>query len=231
MAGSSGTYLFAPSMGEFVLYAFNLCGIRSTALAQEHMESARMASNLMLSTWSAKTPNLWKVDLVTVPLVQGQTTYPYDPSVVVILDAYISTDNGDGTTTDRIILPISRSEYATYPEKARQGFSTVYWADRLLNPNITLWPVPDGNQTSLKYYCVRQVEDAVLANGTGMDLPTYFFEAFALGLAYRLSMIWAPEKTANIKPLSDEAYDTAHDQNVETSAFYVSPQLSGYWRP
>ena len=227
---TSNSYNFAPSMGEFVLYAFNLCGIRPTELLQEHMQSARMAANMLAGRWSADGLNLWKVEQVTVPLVAGQGVYSYDPAVVVVLDAYISTDNGDGTFTDRLILPIGRSEYAAYPNKDQVGFPTVFWADRLLSPNITMWPVPDGTQDYLKYYCVRQIEDATLQNATGMDLPSYFYEAFAFGLALRLAMIWATDKVAMLKVAADEAYQIAAEQNVETNSLYIAPQVSGYWR-
>ena len=72
---TSGTYSFDPSLGELVLYAYNLIGIRNTSLTQEHMEAARMASNMVLAGWSNKGVNLWTVDLQTVPLVAGQATY------------------------------------------------------------------------------------------------------------------------------------------------------------
>lgn len=226
----TGTTLFNPNFGECVLQAFNLCGIRPTEITQEHMQSARMAANLMQGTWSANGVNLWQVELVSVPLVQGTSVYTYDPSVIVVLDAYISIANGDGTYTDRIILPISRSEYATYPNKSQQGFPTVYWADRLLSPNITLWPVPDGNEVYLRYYAVQQIDDAALNNGQTVDMPIYFLEAFVLGMAVRLALMWAPEKVQMLTPLADTAYATACEQNVETSNLYVSPTVSGYWR-
>src|SRR5581483_2871059 len=129
---TTGTYSFNPSLGEIGLYAFNRCGVRNTALVQEHMESLRMAANLVCMDFSNKGVNLWQVELVTQPLTAGVATYAVDPSIVVILDAYITVANGDGTTTDRIILPVSRSEYASYPNKAQQGYPTTYWMDRLL---------------------------------------------------------------------------------------------------
>jgi hypothetical protein len=227
---TSGTYNFNPSMGEAVLYAFNLCGIRNTEVLQEHMESARMAANMIAARWSAQGVNLWKVELITTPLVQGQATYSYDPSVITMLDTYISVTNGDGTYTDRLILPVSRTEYASYPEKSQQGFPTTYWADRLLNPTVTLWPVPDGNETYLKYYAVQQIQDANFTSGQTLDLPYYFLEAFAYAMAQRLATIWAPEKAAGLKTLADESYMIAATQNVETAAFYVSPVISGYFR-
>jgi hypothetical protein len=227
---TSGTYAFNPSLGELTLYSFNLCGIRNTALLQEHMEAARMSSNLMLARWSNQGVNLWAVDLVTVPLVAGQSTYSVDANTVMILDAYLGITNS-GPEIDRIIMPISRTEYASYPNKSQQGFTTVYWFDRLLSPTITLWPVPDGNSAQvLKYYRVRQIQDSNFTSGQNVEIPYLWLEAFAYGLAARLAVIFAPDKVQILKPMADESYQIAADQNVEYAQQYISPQISGYFR-
>jgi hypothetical protein len=127
-------------------------------------------------------------------------------------------------------LPISRTEYASYANKEQQGFPTAYWQDRLLNGNVTLWPVPDGTQTALSYYQVGQIDDAAFTNGMQVSLPVYFYEAFAYALAQRLALIWAPEKVQLIKPLADEAYLIAVEQNVENAPTYITPMISGYYR-
>jgi len=228
---TSGTYAFNPSLGEMTLYAYNLIGVRNAAVLQEHMEAARMATNMMLSRWSNQGVNLWAVDLVTVPLVQGQATYSVDANTVVMLDAYMVIDNGQSQPIDRIILPVSRTEYASYPNKKQQGFTTTFWFDRLLSPTVNLWPVPDGNSAQfLKYYRVRQLQDANLQNGEQVEIPYLWLEAFAYGLAQRLAIIWSPDKVAIMKPMADEAYQIAADQNVETAQQYISPQISGYFR-
>jgi hypothetical protein len=228
---TSGTYAFNPSLGELVLYAFNVAQLRNTALAQPHFASARTATNLMLASWANKGVNLWKVDLVTVPLVAGTTTYSVDPSTVVLLDAYVTLVSG-GTSIDRPVLPISRTEYSTYPSKLQQGAPAVYWFDRLLSPSVTLWPVPDGTSaTSLSYYRLRQVQDADTANGQTVDVPYLWLEAFADGLAYRLAKIWNPAIAPALKAVADESYLTAADQNVEVASTYISPQVGGYFRP
>jgi hypothetical protein len=228
---TSGTYTFNPSLGELTLYAYNLVGIRNTALLQEHLEAARMAANLMLARWSNQGVNLWAVDLITTPLVSGTATYPVDANTVMILDAYMATTSGT-QEIDRIILPVSRTEYASYPNKEQEGFPTVYWFDRLLSPTITLWPVPNtttGPQ-ELKYYRVRRLQDANLSGAQEVEIPYLWMEAFAYGLAASLAMVWAPEKVALMKPFADEAYDIAASQNVEQAQQYISPQLAGYFR-
>lgn len=226
---TSGTYTYNPGLGELTLYAFNLCGVRNTEVLQEHMFTARTAANLMLANWANQGVNLWAVDLVTVPLVKGQTTYTVDSNTVMILDAYVTTTNGT-LSTDRVILPISRTEYSSYPNKEQQGFPTTYWFDRLINPTVTIWPVPDGTQTTLKYYRVRQVQDSNLQNAQTVEIPYLWMDAFAFGLAARLAQIWKPELVMALKPQAMEAYQIAASQNVEYAQQYISPQIQGYFR-
>jgi len=224
---TSGTYAFNPALGEIVLYAYQNIGVRPAAVLQEHMESARMATNMMLSRWSNQGVNLWAVDLVTVPLVEGQTTYAVDGNTIMVLDAYTTTSSG----IDRVIMPISRTEYASYPNKTQQGFPTSYWFDRLVSPTLTLWPVPDGSSaTILKYYRVRQVQDANLQNGENVEIPYRWLEAFADGLAYRLARIWQPQMAVALKGQADESYQIAAEQDVEVVNTYISPMIGGYFR-
>lgn len=228
---TSDTYAFNPSLGELTLYAYNLIGVRNTAVLQEHMEAARMATNLMLARWSNQGVNLWAVDLQTVPLIQGTATYSVPSNTVMILDAYMEIDNGSGQPIDRIIMPVSRTEYASYPNKEQQGFTTTYWFDRLLSPTITLWPVPDGSSAQyLKYYRVRRLQDSNLQNGEQVEIPYLWMEAFAYGLAFRLAQVWSPDKMVSLKPMADESYQIAADQNTEYAQQYISPQISGYFR-
>lgn len=223
---TSGTFDFNPSLGELVMYSYMNIGIRPTAIMHEHMDSARMATNMMLSRWSNQGVNLWAVELVEEPLAEGVSTYDVDPSTVMILDAYVVTDG-----IDRVIMPISRSQYAAYPNKATVGFPTVYWFDRTVAPEITLWPVPDGSTvTMLKYYRVRRIEDAGLANGQQVEVPYLWLEAFSDGLTYRLARIWKPELAVALKAQADESYTIAANQNVEDVQMFISPSVSGYWR-
>ncbi len=228
---TSGTYNFDPSLGELTLFAFNLCGIRPASLLIEHMQSARMAANLLGARWSgAPGVNLWTVDLQTIPLIQGVATYSLPGDTINMLDTYI-VQNDSGSEIDRLILPVSRTEYASYPNKAQQGFPTTYWCDRLISPSVTLWPTPDGTVDALKYYRSVQIQDAGFTSGQTVNIPIYFLEAYAFGLAQRLAMVWAPDKYAMLKAEAAESYAIALNQNVETEAVYISPQIGGYFRP
>lgn len=228
----SGTTSFDPSIGALMSYAFSLCGIRRTALVQEHLVDAQMAANLMLASWNNSTPNLWRVSEVTQTLVQGVPTYDVDPSVVTTLDAFIRTFDQQGNPQDdRIIWPISRTEYASIPNKTWQAPPTVFWFDKLLNPTITLWQVPDGQSVyELHYYVVNQIEDAALANGQTADLPNWWLDAFAWGLAARLAVSYAADRAVALDAKAKEALQIARDQNVEANdTLYFAPQISGYY--
>lgn len=228
---TSGTYTFNPSLGEIVLNAYARCGVRRTALMQEHMQDARFETNLMLSSWANQGVNLWEVDLVTVPLVQGQTTYAVDAKTVMILDAYIQYNGGTASQFDRVIMPISRTEYAQTPNKNLQSPPTVFWFDRLINPTVTIWPVPDQTATySLKYYRVTQIQDAELTDAQNVDIPYRWLDALCSGLAARVAAIYAPDRLQMLEAKADQAYTIAATQDTENVALYIMPGLSGYFR-
>lgn len=226
----SGTTAFNPGYGALMAYAYSLCGIRRTALMQEHLVDAQMASNLMLAGWNNVTPNLWKVSEVVQTLVEGTATYDVAPSTVMVLDAFIRITGQDGNPIDRIIWPISRTEYASIPNKDQQAPPTVYWFDRLLSPTITLWQVPDGQGPyELHYYVVTQIDDAALANGQTADLPVWWLDAFAFGLAHRLAISYAPDKVALLDGMATKALGLAQSQNVENVPMMLAPTLYNYY--
>jgi hypothetical protein len=226
---TSGTTAYNPSLGEVILYAFNICDVRPTAITQEHMQSARTACNLMFANWANQGVNLWEVQLVTQTLTTGVSTYNVDPSTIMILDAYVE-DSSSGQPIDRLIFPISRSEWASYPNKTQQGQVTVYWFDRLINPTITLWPVPPNSTNTLKYYVVKQIQDANFTGGQTVDVPYRWLDAVANGLAYRLARIWNKAISPQLKIEADESYKIAADQDTEYVSYYISPMISGYYR-
>lgn len=226
---TSNTTAFNPSLGEITLYAFNLCDVRPTAITQEHMQSARMACNFMFANWANQGVNLWEVSLVTQALTAGTSTYNVDPSTIMVLDAYIE-DSSSGQPIDRLIFPISRSEWASYPNKTQQGQVTVFWFDRLINPTITLWAVPDNSNLVLKYYVVKQIQDANFTSGQTLDVPYRWLDAVANGLAYRLARIWNKPISPQLKIEADESYKIAADQDTEYVSYYISPMISGYYR-
>lgn len=224
---SSGTFAFAPSNAELLLQAFARAGVRRPAVTSEHMLNARMELNLLFSEWANKQVNLFDVVLTTQALTPGTASYSVAASTVMILDAYISPSGS--TTTDRIILPISRSEYASYPDKVTNGTPSVYWFNRLVSPTITLWQPPEAADT-LKYYRVTQIEDANTASGETPGVPYRWYDALVAGLAHRLARIYGPTLEAAREKDAMAAWSLAAVQDVEDVPMSVQLGFSSYYR-
>lgn len=227
---TSGTYNFLPSTGELFLAAYRRIQIHRSEIVNEHIADAKNETNLLQVQWANLGPLLWTVDLQTVSLVQGTATYSVPSSTVMMLDVYISMPNGDGSTSDRIIWPFSRTEYASTPDKAQQGAPTSFWFDRLISPTFTLWPVPDGSEPTLSYYRFSQIQDAVATNATNPQLPYLALDAYVAGLAHRLARIYKPEIEAQREADATKALNTFLTQFTENVPLYIGPATSTYWR-
>jgi hypothetical protein len=188
------------------------------------MRELHRAANLTLVEFSNRQPNLWEVGLTSTSLVVGTGTYTLNANVVMILDAYIS----DGTT-DQIITPISRTEYAAYPNKTQAGSPVVYWFNRQATPTITLWPVPDDATETLNFYSVRQTQDANLASGENVEVPYRWLDAFVASLAWRLAEIYRPDVEQNMLTKAERAWRYAAEQDTENTPLYIYPQLGKYF--
>lgn len=227
---SSGTYNFSPTVGSLVLDAYDRIQLRPTALLPEHMHRAGIECNLLLSEWANRGVNLWKSELQSIPLTQGVTVYTLPARTVSILVAYVSTNIG-GTTNDRLLNAISTYEYGAIPQKEIQAPPTVYWYNRQIIPQLTIWPVPDdGGPYTLKLQTMVQVQDANLPSGETPDIPYRWYDAFVAGLAHRFARIYQPQLEAVRKIDYQEAWQFAASEDTEDVPLYIYPALGQYWR-
>lgn len=228
---SSGTYNFNLSMAEAGLDAFERCGKRGPEIrTAEHMSSLARSANLVMVEFENVGVNLWEIDLQTIPLVQGQATYTPDPTTILMLDTYITTTQ-DGQSNDRIIFPISRTDYASFTNKDLQGTTTVFWFDRTIQPTIKLWEVPDADDTyTLKFYRMRQTQDANILLNQTPDLPRRYLNAFVAKLAEFLAEKWAPDRLQTLAQRADVAWKRAFVADRENVDVMITPDVSGYYR-
>lgn len=228
---SSGTYSWSPSAGDLTLQAFRRCGVKRVEITAEHLMDAATEANLCQVEFSNKQPNWWTAETYSVTLTASQATETLPDRTIAILAAYISTTDDDGNTTDTIISPLSTTEYHAISDKLTEGVPSSYWYDRQITPELTLWPVPDDADTyTLKLRILAQPEDVVLKNGTTLDMPYRWLDAFTACLAYRLAIIYAPERAVALKAVADQAWATAAKEDQENVPMVVAPDLSGYWR-
>lgn len=228
---SSGTYDFSVSNGEVVLAAYERLKIFAPSISAKHMRSARNELNFLLAEAANKQVNLWKVDLVSVPLLNGVHTYAVQPRTVMILDAWITINANTAVPNDIYITPVSRTEYASFNSKDTPGRPTCYWFDRLISPEVTLWPVPNQAGFTLNYYRCTQMQDANLAGGETPDLPYLWLDWFVAGMAHRLARIYSDMPTEQARKAdAQEAWNVAATQNTENVSVSLQPSITTYYR-
>lgn len=226
---TSGNYNFSPSGGEFILNAFDRIQIRPSEIEQTQMQRAIMELNFALTRFNQMPgQNLWTIDLQSIPLVQGSATYSIAAETRMILSAWIRYNSSP--QLDRYLLPISRDDYAGISTKTAQGFPSQYWFNRTISPEVTFYLVPDGNLSyDFFYYRARQIQDAEIANGQNLELPTRFYDAITADLAHRLARIYRPELEQLRKMDRDEAWNIAATEDTEWTPMYITPLVGGYW--
>lgn len=212
---TSGTYSFGTSEQiDIITEAFERVGRNPSTLAANDIDSARRSINYLFSDWANSGPNLWEVDLVTLPLTEDTQSYTLDVQTVYLLQVYTRTVS-DGVNTDLLIQPISRAEYAALPNKAqRAARPTQFYFERTSTPSLYVWPVPDSGDVTLKYYRMKIQQDAGDFTNS-LDAPNRWMEAIASGLAAKLAVKFAPDRLEWLERLATKAYDLAAAEDRE----------------
>ena len=187
------------------------------------LRTARRSMNLMTIEWQNRGINLWTIDEGTVSLVSGTGQYTRPADTVDLLEQVIRTGSGS-TQQDLTINRISVTTYASIPNKTTTGRPIQFWIERLVDaPRINVWPVPDSNDYTFKYWRMRRIEDA----GSGVqtaDMPFRFLPCLVAGLAYHIAMK-VPELSQRVPMLKaayEEEFDrAASEDRVKTNARFV----------
>jgi len=187
------------------------------------LRTARRSMNLMTIEWQNRGINLWTIDEGTVSLVSGTAQYTLPTDTVDLLEQVIRTGSGS-TQQDLTINRISVSTYASIPNKTTTGRPIQFWIERLVDaPRINVWPVPDSNDYTFKYWRMRRIEDAGAGVQTA-DMPFRFLPCLVAGLAYHIAMK-VPELADRIpmlKAMYEEEFDrAASEDRVKTNARFV----------
>lgn len=238
---TSGTYTWTLTGSSAVVEAYERCGKLPSELTRHHWVSARRSVNLMLIDWVNRDgAPLWEVQGPTsIALVPETATYTLQPNTVSILDCYYTTVNGlgQGVDQDRIMIPMSRDEYAEFPNKLAPGIPTLYWHSKVQPPTITFYQNPQfgAPQYVVKYYWVAWLQDANLTGAETVDVARLGYEALCADLALWLSRKPTlvgkldPDLRQEIKTHAAEAWANFASQNREDVPIYLRPKLEGYY--
>lgn len=143
----------------------------------------------------------------------------------------IQAQTPNSSPTDRILYPISETDYAAIPNKFVQGAPTSFYYDRKSPiPKITLWQLPSSTGIYvLQYYRTRQLQDGIIQGLGTPDIPYRFFEAMCADLAARLAQKFAPDQFLALKALAKVEWDEAAVSDTERVPLYIAPSMEDYW--
>lgn len=238
---SSGTYNFSLSNTSILFEAFDRIGIRPHQVERHHIISARNSLNLELIDWEDAGFNAWKLDSGTIPLVVNQGVYTLPANLVTLTELWYSgvNQNGAGVNIDRILIPITRTQYAAITNKLQQGIPTQFWFQMLDIPQITIWEVPFTGAPSyvLNWYGLQQMQDAGFGGGETPDVPRRATECLCARMAKRLCEKFGPanpqarqmmmqEKTL----LAQEQWEKMTRRDQEPGPISIYPNVSAYAR-
>ena len=195
---TSGTSVWNLEIIDLIEEAYERAGLE--ARTGYDYRTARRSLNIMSAEWSNRGLNLWTVQENSLVLTPGMKTYPLPADTIDVIETMIRV-NTSGTPLDYTVSRIGVGDYATLPNKNTTGRPLQIYVNRQINPELTLWPVPDLPYTLL-YWTMRRIQDATSATDV-MDMPVRFVPALIAGLAFHVAMK-RPEATGRVPMLKQE---------------------------
>lgn len=238
---TSGTNTFNLDLNNLVEEAFERCG--SELRTGYDLRTARRSLNLLTIEWANRGINLWTIEQGSIPLVSGTATYDVPVDTIDLLDHVIRTGTGTNQT-DITCSRISVETYLTIPNKNSQGRPIQVWFNKqsgatypsgagtdVQNPTITVWPVPNVDNTyTFVYWRMRRIQDAGEGGTRTQDIPFRFLPCMVAGLAYYLSMK-LPDAAPRIQMLKadyEEQFRLAAEEDRERAPIRFVPRTMFY---
>jgi len=217
---TSGTTDFNLSIDDLIEEAFERCGMRPTT--GYHLTSARRSLNLLFLDWANRGLNLWTIEQATYALTQGVNEIALSTDTVNVLEAIIRQNN-QGINTDVYIERISREDWLNVPDKTSQARPAQFYVERTNTPKVYFYPAADQNYTFV-YYRIRRMQDAGVYTNTA-DVNFRFLPCLTSGLAYQLSLKFAPDRTPALKAIYEEDFNRAAMEDRDTASVQFVPDL------
>lgn len=214
-----------PALSELFEEAYERAGLEMRS--GYDLKTARRSLNIMTLEWQNRGLNLFTIEAGTLPLTAGVSTYTLPADTIDLIEHQLRT--GSGTSQlDAYIERMSVATYAQQGNKNTQGRpSQIYVQRNSTDVQVTLWPVPDANQSyTLAYYRLKGIDG--LADGIGgatESIPPRFVPALVSGLAYYIAMK-KPEVAARVAPLKieyEEQFRLAAYEDQDRSTLQVVP--------
>ena len=229
---TSGTYTFNLDTGEIIQEAYERCGVETKS--GYDLKTARRSLNLLLTKWVNDGVNLFTLDLETTNMTKDQGYITFNStSHLDVLDAAIRDNSNSSDTSDIILERISMDEYLAIPSKLNTGKPVQYAVERnsqftssaSATHKVYLWPVPDQTYYQFLSWSIKYPQDVSATYTQNPDIPRRYLPALISGLAVELAIKKVPDRLAVLKPLYDQDWEKAREEDRERVSFHVQPQI------
>ena len=239
---TSGTSTFDKtfSIDEIVEEAFERLGIENVSGYQ--LKTSRRSLNILLQEWGNRGIHYWEIDELDLDLIEGQAEYKFfrsssdgtsatsNPNGVYgisdVLEAQLRSNRTATGQSDSPMTKVDRSTYAGFSNKLSKGTPNQYWVQRLIDHvSISVYPTPDSTNASkdMHFYYIKRIQD-VGAYTNATDMPFRFIPCMVSGLAYYLSMKYAPQLMQGMKLVYEDEFQRALQEDGSASSTYIAPK-------
>jgi hypothetical protein len=232
---TSGTTIFEKgfSIADIVEESYERIGIQGVSGYQ--LKGARRSLNIMFQEWGNRGLHYWEIANNNITLVNNQAVYTMfrstsdgtsDATAVYGVDDILEASFRNSDSIDTPLTKISRSNYQALSNKTFTGQPTQYYVKRLIDRvTITLYLTPGTEQAGkfLNYYYVKRIQDAGDYTNDA-DVPYRFVPCMTAGLAYYLSVKYAPEKIQMLKMLYEDELNRALTEDGSSSSSFITPK-------
>ena len=230
------------SIDEIIEDSFERIGMQGVAGNQ--LRSARRSLNILFQEWGNRGIHYWEIANTNLDLVQGQADYNFfraatdgtsattAPSDGIygmsdVLEAQLRSNYNTTTQADSPMTKVDRSTYAAFSNKLSQGTPNQYWVERFIDKvTIHLYPTPDSTNASkyMHFYYIKRIQD-VGSYTNATDVPFRFVPCMVAGLAYYLSMKYAPQLIQQNKLIYEDELQRALAEDGSAASTYITPKV------
>ena len=217
---TSGTSTFEKgfSISDIIEEAYERIGIQGVSGYQ--LKGARRSLNIMFQEWANRGLHYWEVGNNSITLVNGQSEYTMyrstadgtsDATAIYGVDDILEASYRNSSNIDTPLTKINRSSYQGLSNKTSTGQPTQYFVQRFIDKiTVTLYLTPGSSEAGnfLNYYYVSRIQDAG-AYTNDADVPYRFVPCMIAGLAYYLSIKFAPDRIQMLKMLYEDELQRA----------------------
>jgi len=232
---TSGTHVFDKnfSIDEIIEEGYERIGMSGVSGYQ--LKSARRSLNIMFQEWANRGLHYWEVANNSITLVANQAVYTMfrstgdgtsDATAVYGVDDVLEASFRNASNVDTPLTKINRSAYQALSNKTDTGQPTQYFVQRFIDKvTITLYLTPGTSEAGkfINYYYVKRIQDVGdYTNAT--DVPYRFVPCMSSGLAYYLSIKYAPQRTQELKLLYEDELQRALEEDGSSSSSFITPK-------